>query len=142
MTPQLYDGTVLVSTIPGNTKSFYKGNGDGIVWALDAATGKPKWKFNTVSDGAKLFGQPEGQQRRRPLVPACGRQPGARLHLRRQPGAAVRDQEVPERVEPPRAQPLHRTRSSPSTARPESGSGSGRPSATTCATTTCRSPRS
>jgi outer membrane protein assembly factor BamB len=59
ITPQLYDNTVLVSTIPGNTKSFYKGNGDGIVWALDAATGKPKWKFNTVSDGAKLWGNPK-----------------------------------------------------------------------------------
>src|SRR3954463_6600154 len=59
MTPQLYDSTVLISTIPGNTKSFYKGNGDGIVWALDAATGKPKWTFNTVADGAKLFGNPK-----------------------------------------------------------------------------------
>jgi outer membrane protein assembly factor BamB len=59
MAPQVYDDTVLVSTIPGNTKSFYKGNGDGIVWALDAATGKPKWKFNTISDGAKLFGNPK-----------------------------------------------------------------------------------
>jgi outer membrane protein assembly factor BamB len=56
MTPQLYDGTVLISTIPGNVNSFYKGNGDGIVWALDGATGQPKWRFNTVSDGARLWG--------------------------------------------------------------------------------------
>src|SRR6185312_920000 len=54
ITPQVFDNTVVVSTIPGNTKSFYKGNGDGIVWALDAASGRPKWKFNTVSDGSKL----------------------------------------------------------------------------------------
>jgi alcohol dehydrogenase (cytochrome c) len=56
MTPQVFDGTVLLSTVPGNISSFYAGNGDGIVWALDAATGRPKWTFNTISDGAKLFG--------------------------------------------------------------------------------------
>jgi outer membrane protein assembly factor BamB len=59
MAPQLYDNTVLVSTVPGNPSSFYAGNGDGIVWALDAASGKPKWKFNTIQDGAKLFGNPK-----------------------------------------------------------------------------------
>jgi outer membrane protein assembly factor BamB len=57
--PQVYDNTVLVSTVPGNTSSFYKGNGLGVVWALDPATGKPKWHFNTVADGAKLWGHPK-----------------------------------------------------------------------------------
>jgi outer membrane protein assembly factor BamB len=56
MTPQVFDGTVLLSTVPGNVSNFYAGNGDGIVWALDAATGQTKWKFNTIADGAKLFG--------------------------------------------------------------------------------------
>jgi hypothetical protein len=39
MTPQLYDNTVLISTVPGNASRFYAGKGDGVVWALDAATG-------------------------------------------------------------------------------------------------------
>jgi outer membrane protein assembly factor BamB len=57
MTPQLYDNTVLISTVPGSgIRSFYKGGALGVVWALDAATGKPKWTFNTVSDGYKLWG--------------------------------------------------------------------------------------
>ena len=30
-----------------------------MVWALDAATGKPKWHFNTASDGARLWGNPK-----------------------------------------------------------------------------------
>jgi outer membrane protein assembly factor BamB len=60
MTPQLYDNTVLFSTVPGNgLASFYKGGALGVVWALNAATGKPKWTFNTISDGAKLWGNPK-----------------------------------------------------------------------------------
>jgi outer membrane protein assembly factor BamB len=50
MAPGVFDGTVYVSTVPGNSKSFYKGNGQGVLWALDADTGKPKWKFATVPE--------------------------------------------------------------------------------------------
>jgi outer membrane protein assembly factor BamB len=50
MAPGVFDGTVYVSTVPGNAKSFYKGNGAGVLWALDADTGKAKWKFWTVPE--------------------------------------------------------------------------------------------
>jgi alcohol dehydrogenase (cytochrome c) len=56
MAPTVYDGTVVFSTIPGNSKSFYAGNGDGIVYALNAQTGTTRWTFNTISDGSKLWG--------------------------------------------------------------------------------------
>ncbi len=56
MAPTVYDGKVLFSTIPGNARSFYAGNGDGIVYALDARSGKTRWRFNTIADGAKLWG--------------------------------------------------------------------------------------
>jgi outer membrane protein assembly factor BamB len=50
MAPGYYKGTVYVSTVPGNAKSFYAGNGQGILWALDAQTGATKWKFETVPE--------------------------------------------------------------------------------------------
>jgi outer membrane protein assembly factor BamB len=50
MAPGVFDGTVYVSTVPGNSKSFYKGNGAGVLWALDAETGKEQWKFWTVPE--------------------------------------------------------------------------------------------
>ena len=42
MAPAVFDDTLYISTVPGNTKSFYKGNGAGVLWALDAATGRRK----------------------------------------------------------------------------------------------------
>ncbi len=46
--PTVYDGLVYVSTVPGNAGVFYAGGGMGILYALDQATGKIVWSFNTV----------------------------------------------------------------------------------------------
>ena len=56
--PQLYDDTVLLSTVPGNARSFYAGGARGVVYALDATSGKIKWRFETVKGGKKLWGNP------------------------------------------------------------------------------------
>lgn len=48
MSPGYHDGIVYVSTVPGNATEFYEGQGVGVLWALDAKTGKKLWHFNTV----------------------------------------------------------------------------------------------
>lgn len=48
MAPGYNDGTVFVSTVPGNATTFYAGNGQAILWAMDASTGATKWKFAEV----------------------------------------------------------------------------------------------
>jgi outer membrane protein assembly factor BamB len=50
MDPGYHDGIVYVSTVPGNTTQFYKGEGVGILWALEAKTGKKLWHFDTVPE--------------------------------------------------------------------------------------------
>ncbi len=59
MAPQLYDNKVLISTIPGSATNFYHPGALGIVYSLNASTGKTLWKFNTIRGGYKLFGHPE-----------------------------------------------------------------------------------
>jgi alcohol dehydrogenase (cytochrome c) len=59
MAPQLYDGRLLVSTIPGNGIPFYLAGAYGVVYALDAHTGKKLWSFSTVKGGSKLWGDPK-----------------------------------------------------------------------------------
>jgi outer membrane protein assembly factor BamB len=52
MAPAVHDGTVYVSTVPGNgVNGFYLGNGVAVLSAMDAATGKVKWKWNEVPTG-------------------------------------------------------------------------------------------
>jgi outer membrane protein assembly factor BamB len=48
MAPGYNDGRVFVSTVPGTATAFYEGEGVGVLWALDAKTGKKLWHFDTV----------------------------------------------------------------------------------------------
>jgi len=48
MAPGYKDGIVYISTVPGNARGFYRGDGVGIVHALDGETGNRIWSFYTV----------------------------------------------------------------------------------------------
>ena len=48
MAPGINNGTVYVSTVPGNSAGFYNGNGQAVLWALNAKTGAVTWKWQEV----------------------------------------------------------------------------------------------
>ena len=48
MPPGYHDGTVYVSTVPGNASNFCAGNGQAILWALNASNGAKQWKWDEV----------------------------------------------------------------------------------------------
>jgi outer membrane protein assembly factor BamB len=50
MAPGYHDGIVYVSTVPGTVEQFYGGGAVGILWALDAKTGRRLWHFDTVPE--------------------------------------------------------------------------------------------
>lgn len=50
MAPGYHDGIVYVSTVPGSTTQFYEGEGVGVMWALQASTGRKLWHFDTVPE--------------------------------------------------------------------------------------------
>jgi outer membrane protein assembly factor BamB len=56
MAPGYHEGIVYVSTVPVNVGEFYGAGGVGILWALDAKTGKKLWHFDTVPKD--LWGKP------------------------------------------------------------------------------------
>src|SRR3984957_586840 len=57
MAPGYNDGTVYVSTVPVNPLvGQYLGGGKGILWALNASTGAPKWSWDEVRN---LWGNPK-----------------------------------------------------------------------------------
>jgi outer membrane protein assembly factor BamB len=50
MAPGYHDGIVYVATVPGNNNKFYGGGGVGILWALEAKTGRRLWHFDTAPE--------------------------------------------------------------------------------------------
>jgi outer membrane protein assembly factor BamB len=49
MAPQVYDGKVIFSSVPGSSYTdLYHKNAVGVVYSLDAATGKIVWSFDTI----------------------------------------------------------------------------------------------
>ena len=57
MAPGVHDGVVYVSTVPGIANGLYEGGEAGVLWALDAKTGKKLWHFDTVPPGP--WGKPK-----------------------------------------------------------------------------------
>ncbi len=57
MAPGVSEGMVFFSTAPVNVNESYEGGGAGILWALDAKTGKKLWHFDTVPES--LWGNPK-----------------------------------------------------------------------------------
>jgi outer membrane protein assembly factor BamB len=55
MAPGFHDDTVYVSTVPSNTTGQYRPDAKGVLWALDAATGAPRWSWDEVQN---LWGKP------------------------------------------------------------------------------------
>ncbi|MEZ4495647.1 MAG: PQQ-binding-like beta-propeller repeat protein [Thermomicrobiales bacterium] len=48
--PLIYDNTVYISTVPGNTNAFYRGGQKGIFYALDITSGHTIWQWDTTTD--------------------------------------------------------------------------------------------
>ena len=57
MAPGYHEGLVYVSTVPTNPSTEYPAGGVGILWALDAKTGKKVWHFNTAPND--IWGKPD-----------------------------------------------------------------------------------
>ncbi len=55
--PTVFRGTVLVATVPVSISGIYTPGDRGVLYALDAATGKPRWSFDTVK--GDLWGHPD-----------------------------------------------------------------------------------
>jgi outer membrane protein assembly factor BamB len=56
--PTVFAGLVLASSVPVSAGGIYAGGDVGRLVALDAATGKIRWHFDTVKGGTALWGNP------------------------------------------------------------------------------------
>ena len=50
MAPGYHEGIVYVSTVPGTVRQYYGGGAVGILWALEAKTGRKLWHFDTAPE--------------------------------------------------------------------------------------------
>ncbi len=55
----VFDGHVYTSTVPGVGNIFYQPGAYGVLYGLDAQTGRSRWSFSTVQGGRSLWGAPE-----------------------------------------------------------------------------------
>ncbi len=54
--PSAYDHLIYTSTVPGvNNQTFYRGGSVGTIYALNEATGRVKWSFDTI-DSKDIWG--------------------------------------------------------------------------------------
>lgn len=54
--PTVFDGMVLVSTVPISTRGIYTGGDRGILKALDQETGEERWRFDTIASPNDVWG--------------------------------------------------------------------------------------
>ncbi len=50
MAPGYHNGIVYVATVPGNNTTFYGAGAIGVLWALEGATGRKLWHFDTAPE--------------------------------------------------------------------------------------------
>ena len=97
---------VYVSTVPVNAEESYEGGGVGILWALDAKTGKKLWHFDTVP--TSLWGNPKVNSGGGLWYPPAFDGKGSMYFGVGNPAPFPGDGKVPLGLEPARPQPLHR----------------------------------
>ena len=108
MAPGYNDGTVYVSTVPGNTNTFYAGNGQAVLWAMDASTGSDQVEVRRGAREPLVLSAHEHQLGRWHVESADVRYAGEPVHRRVEPSAVHGLGEVSVGFEPSRAGSVHR----------------------------------